>query len=248
MTQRLFRENRLQSIPVKVLFDTPENNIAGRFEAWSDAYESGPICLGDGAVAKALDVKTGAWRATLCKGPTLCAKAMSGEVNCRFKAQLLVQVETTPDETCHFEFSTNSLNSYLSILGNLRAFRALHGGLRSLPLKLVPWLKSTRASGYESFACAKLVLNSAGTVPASVVNAEWEAHGSRERTRWLQECVATPAEQQAHAPLPPKSREDSTKLPSERPRDRGERSEGPLFARAIALYEAMLENDLVLAP
>lgn len=248
VTQRLFRDNRLQSIPVKVLFDTPENNISGRFEAWSDGYESGPVCLGDGGVAKALDIKTGAWRATLCKGPALCAKVIAGEVNCRFKAQLMVQVETTTDEVNHFEFSTNSMNSYLSILGNLRAFHALHGGLRNLPLNLVPWLKSTRASGYESFACAKLLLSRGGAIPTSAVNAEWEAHGSRERRKWLQECVATYAEQRASPPINPACREDISKIQTPRPKASDGIEEGALFARAIALNQAALENDLVLAP
>lgn len=52
-----------------------------------------------------------------------------------------------------FELRSNGANTLDGLKGSLSYLKSQHGGLRGLPLKLVGWVKSTKASAMEPFAC-----------------------------------------------------------------------------------------------
>ena len=188
---KLHKEGAMRTIPIRVLYDTPESNMGGRYEAWSSNFEGGPVCIGDGANAKAYDSSVGAWAAIPCRGPALCSRANGSDVACGFKARMQVEIELDAVPSMTFELRTSSFNTYQSILGTLKQLAAQHGSLRKLPLRLSTWLKSTKSSDYVPFGCAKVEL--CGVVPANgpQLSEAWETLGSSAMEAWLQECVPT---------------------------------------------------------
>jgi len=244
VSERLAKETGLKAIPVKVLFDTPEANIAGRYEAWADTYEAGPVCIGDGAQAKAFDATTAAWKPQACLGPGLCPRANRGDATCSLKARMQVRVETGAGQQETFELRTGSMSTYLSILGTLKQLRAEHGSLRKLPLTMTTWVKSTRSNGYESFGCARLALD--GVVPSNgpEFNSEWECYGVDQVSKWLAEAAPTEAEAIAALPvsvpvLEPLVVHRQPRLAKVAPREDGgaAQNEWGLFDRALGLDE-----------
>ena len=196
VAQKLNATNTLREIPVKVIFDTPDSNIVGRYEAWSEGCPSGPVCIGDGDRAKMYDADTNAWKAMPCRGPALCQRAAMPDVGCSFSARMQVEILDESVAGRIFELRTNSLNTYKAISGELHQYRASHGALRHLKLSLVGWVKSSPASNFEPFACAALnVVDKLGE-PATA-SAEWEEFGAKAVQALLDECVPTELESQA---------------------------------------------------
>ena len=196
---KIGKDGGLRSIPVRVLFDTPESNIMARYEGWS-IHEGEPTCVGDGERGKRLDSTTGAWQSVPCRGPGLCEAARVGQQKCALSARMRVQVEGQDDALSVFEMRTNSLNSYSSIRGTLAQLKATYGTLRELPLELKPWAKSTRGSSFEPFACVRIAL-AAGDhekVKHSVDDA-WEEFGARALQAWVGDVVPSEHEEKGAA-------------------------------------------------
>lgn len=192
--EKAARDGSLKSIPVRVLFDTPESNIMARYEAWS-THEGEPTCIGDGERGKRLDSVTGAWQAVPCRGPGLCEAARTGQQKCALAARMRVQIEEQDDQMSVFELRTSSLNSYASIRGTLAQLKATFGHLRGLRLELKPWAKSTRASSFEPFACVRIALQpGAGREVDHQVDEAWEAYGTQALQSWVSDVVPTDQE------------------------------------------------------
>jgi hypothetical protein len=184
-------QGALKSIPVRVLFDTPESNIMARYEAWS-THEGEPTCIGDGESGKRLDSVTGAWQAVPCRGPGLCEAARTGKQKCALTARMRMRVDCQDDQLSVFELRTNSLNSYASIRGTLAQLKATYGHLRGLPLELKPWQKSTRGSSFEPFACVRVALAPGEHQKLDhKVDEAWEAYGASALQTWVAEVVPT---------------------------------------------------------
>ncbi len=147
---------KLRSIPVRVLFDTPEHNVHVRYQAWSDSYEHGPGCVGNGEAARRLDPQLGTWSHAVCRGPTLCPAVRHGTLRCSIEVRLRVVVDGQSDPLATWVVSSSSENSYRSLLGTLTHLRAMFAGLRHLPLELATYRMSTRASNFEAFDCIQV--------------------------------------------------------------------------------------------
>lgn len=225
---KLNASTALKAIPVKVLFDTPDSNIVGRYEAWSEGCPSGPVCIGDGDKAKAYDASNHSWQAMPCRGPAVCPRAAVGDVVCSFTARMQVEINEDSVAGKIFEFRTNSLNTYKAISGGLHQLVAMHGGLRHLCLSLVGWVKSSPASNYEHFACAAMELAKQPDRP-NEVNTAWENFGANVAQALLAECVPTEMEMQ---PIEPVRLGRMTDHSGQR---RSNDVSEPIFARAMQL-------------
>lgn len=217
----------LKAIPVKVLFDTPDSNVVGRYEAWSEQCPSGPVCIGDGDKAKAYDATSRSWHAMPCRGPALCPRAAMGDVVCSFSARMQVEINDDSVSGQIFEFRTNSLNTYKALSGGLHQFVAMHGGLRHLHLSLVGWIKSSPASNYDHFACAALKIAQEPGHPNEVSPA-WEDFGANAAQAILAECVPTEMDAQPIESL-------RVGRLTAQSNDRRSKDPEPLFARAMQL-------------
>lgn len=151
------RTGELREIPIRLLFDRPEHNITARYEAWSNAHDSSPICVGDGEVAKRFNPVDASFRSIACRGPQYCPHAR-GVDKCSIQVRMPVQIEEQDSLASVFEMRSSSLNTYTSIKGTLDYLFARIGALRHLELKLVAWEKSTRGSNYKAFTCASIDL------------------------------------------------------------------------------------------
>lgn len=194
-------EGRIANLAVRVLFDTPKHNIRIRYQAWSDRYEHGPSCLGNGADARRLDTGCGNWSSTPCRGPHWCPAAASGELRCALDVRLMVTVEEAADPLAMWMVQSHSENSYRSMMGSLVYLHALYGGLRHLPLELAIYQVATRASGFEPFDCMQLRLRTGVAVsdlavvaPASdayiermgaAALAAWKVNGAQRTTEGI---------------------------------------------------------------
>ncbi|CAN7739907.1 hypothetical protein LJR118_006598 [Acidovorax sp. LjRoot118] len=145
---------RLREIPVKVMFDQVNHNLFTRYEAWSPGVPDMPVCIGDGAIANAVNVSTGQRHAHVCKGPSLCRLMLDNNLNCSISVRMPVLVQGVP-----LELRSNAVNTLAALTAKLTELRARFGGLRHLSLKLRIWEKSTRASSYRRFGCATIDLD-----------------------------------------------------------------------------------------
>lgn len=194
----------IKVIPIKVQFDTPSSNIGARYEAWTSDSSTGPVCIGDGDKAKAYDSDKGVWLQVPCRGPHMCPLAKQGAIQCSVACRMAVEIDVPGEEGRLFELRSNSMNTYRSILGSLSSLRAAHGSLRTLPLQMELWFKSTRASNYEPFVCASVALRDLKfrVGDAASIDEGWEQFGASLQSAWLQECEATPNELAPVAQLP----------------------------------------------
>jgi hypothetical protein len=151
------RTGELREIPIRLLFDRPEHNITARYESWSNAHESSPICIGDGETAKRFNPEDSSFSAISCPGPQFCPHA-KGLDKCSIQVRMPVQIEEQDSVVSVFEMRSNSMNTYTSLKGSLDYLFARVGALRNLELKLVAWEKSTRGSNYKAFTCASIDL------------------------------------------------------------------------------------------
>jgi hypothetical protein len=145
---------RLREIPVKVMFDQVNHNLFTRYEAWSPGVSDMPVCIGDSAIANAVNVSTGQRHAHVCKGPSLCRLMLDNNLNCSISVRMPVLVQGVP-----LELRSNAVNTLAALTAKLTELRARFGGLRHLSLKLRIWEKSTRASSYRRFGCATIDLD-----------------------------------------------------------------------------------------
>lgn len=145
---------RLREIPVKMMFDQVHHNLFTRYEAWSPGVPDMPVCIGDGAIANAVNVSTGQRHAHVCKGPSLCRLMLDNNLNCSISVRMPVLVQGVP-----LELRSSAINTLAALTAKLTELRARFGGLRHLSLKLRIWEKSTRASSYRRFGCATIDLD-----------------------------------------------------------------------------------------
>jgi hypothetical protein len=153
---------RIREIPVKVMFDQVQHNLFPRYEAWSTQVQDMPVCVGNGAIAKAVNVSTGQYHAHPCKGPSLCRLARDNALSCSISIRMPVVVDGVP-----LELRSSASNTLAALTSSLTELKARYGGLRHLSLKLKIWEKSTRASLYRRFGCATIELDSTSP-PAEV--------------------------------------------------------------------------------
>lgn len=231
---KLKRGGKIQSIPVKVIYDTPASNIAARYEAWSADHIHGPSCIGDGDMCKRYDHIEGKWDRSPCRGPATCPHANQPGMNCSITVRMSVQIDAE-GEGAIFELRSSSYNTYQSILGTLSQLKAEYGGLRGLPLELTPWFKSGRASDYNTFTCVAIGMRPGATIPQMAPqNADREERGKSVRAAWLGEITPTDAELAPVGPSHAHPQQTQRVKPTQKMSDQAEQAKNLFEQIAIA--------------
>lgn len=136
---------KLRSIPVRVMFDQPENNFRAEFTAF-DRKNGRPLCSGNGEKAQRRG-ENGVSEVE-CPGPDLCQ--YGNENWCKLYARLLVSIDVNgafeKNPLAGFVLRTTSFNTVRSITGTLSQWSALTGGMAGFPANLIMRAKSTTSS------------------------------------------------------------------------------------------------------
>jgi hypothetical protein len=138
------QSGKLRTIPIRLLFDTPENNFRAELTCFDK--KSRPMCVGDGESARRR-MPNGAVERVDCHSPEYCEFGKKNR--CKPFARLIVGIEKEyqKDPLAGFMFRTTSFNSIRAISWRLGTTHACTGGkLAGLPCDLKLKCKSSRGS------------------------------------------------------------------------------------------------------
>ena len=165
-------QSKLRAIPVKLVFDKPENNLRARYQAY-DSELSRLACAGDGAKAVRANFADGTTSETACAGPEACEYANRAGVRCQLHVRLKVQVEGQSDPFAVFEVQSSGINTYRTLSAKLDMMHAAFGKrLRNIPLTLAIYAKSSPLSRFEPFYVADLQLRDGLTMTSALEAAD----------------------------------------------------------------------------
>jgi len=132
---------KLRSIPVRMLFNDPELNLRAEYSLF-DRQTGRPVCIGNGETCQRL-TNQGVEHHP-CPSPDLCSLAQGGL--CKPYGRLYVNLDES-DELGTFVFRTTGFNSIRTLAARLSYYHAASNGLLScLPLQLTLRGKSTTQS------------------------------------------------------------------------------------------------------
>ena len=138
---RQSKEDKLRSIPVRLLFNEPELNFRADYTLF-DRQSGRPLCVGNGEACKR--VTQDGMQSLPCPSPDVCSLAKGGA--CRPYGRLNVLIGDD-DPLGSFVFRTTGFNSIRTLAARLHYFQAISGNrLACLPLELRLRGKSTRQS------------------------------------------------------------------------------------------------------
>lgn len=153
-------EGKICVIPIRLIFDTPENNLCARYEAY-DQDLNRLACAGDGDKGCRANFATGETGEVDCKGPDACEYANSAGIGCALHVRLKAQIEGQSDDFSVFELQSGGVNSYRTLSAKLAMMHAAFGArLRHVPLEIALYGKSSMASSFEPFYVADVRLRS----------------------------------------------------------------------------------------
>jgi hypothetical protein len=136
-------EEKLRSIPVRIMFDTVDNNLRAEYSCFDN--KGRPICAGNGEKARRREV--GGVVDVDCEGSDLCA--FGKQNRCKLFGRLIIGIEGAYQQNtlAGFMFRTTSWNSVKQLKAALDYFHALSGGnIAGMPCNLKMRSKSTSAS------------------------------------------------------------------------------------------------------
>ena len=135
------QNQKLRSIPVRMLFNDPELNLRAEYSLF-DRQTGRPVCIGNGETCQRL-TNQGVEQHP-CPSPDLCSLAQGGL--CKPYGRLYVNLYES-DEFGTFVFRTTGFNSIRTLAARLSYYHAASNGLLScLPLQLTLRGKSTTQS------------------------------------------------------------------------------------------------------
>jgi len=135
------QEDKLRSIPVRLLFNEPELNFRADYTLF-DRQSGRPLCVGNGEACKR--VTQDGMQSLPCPSPDACPLAKGGA--CKPYGRLNVLIGDD-DPLGSFVFRTTGFNSIRTLAARLHYFQAISGNrLACLPLELRLRGKSTRQS------------------------------------------------------------------------------------------------------
>lgn len=138
---RKSQEDKLRSIPVRLLFNEPELNFRADYTLF-DRQSGRPLCVGNGETCKR--VTQDGMQSLPCPSPDACPLAKGGA--CKPYGRLNVLIGDD-DPLGSFVFRTTGFNSIRTLAARLHYFQAISGNrLACLPLELRLRGKSTRQS------------------------------------------------------------------------------------------------------
>ncbi|XZT90503.1 recombination directionality factor [Acinetobacter baumannii] len=133
--------NKLRSIPVRMIFNDPELNLRAEYTLF-DRQTGRPVCIGNGETCQRSGQK--GIEQHSCPSPSLCPLAQGGL--CKPYGRLYVNLDDA-DEFGTFIFRTTGFNSIRTLAARLAYYHAASGKLLScLPLQLTLRGKSTMQS------------------------------------------------------------------------------------------------------
>ena len=135
------KDEKLRSIPVRMLFNQPELNFRADYTLF-DRQSGRPMCIGNGESCRRV-TKDG-MQSLPCPSPDACSLAKGGA--CKPYGRLNVVIGDD-DPLGSFVFRTTGFNSIRTLAARLHYFQAISGNrLACLPLELRLRGKSTRQS------------------------------------------------------------------------------------------------------
>ncbi|TFA83829.1 hypothetical protein F638_3882 [Pseudomonas sp. LAIL14HWK12:I2] len=135
------QEDKLRSIPVRLLFNEPELNFRADYSLF-DRQSGRPLCVGNGETCKR--ATQDGMQSLPCPSPDACPLAKGGA--CKPYGRLNVLIGDD-DPLGSFVFRTTGFNSIRTLAARLHYFQAISGNrLACLPLELRLRGKSTRQS------------------------------------------------------------------------------------------------------
>lgn len=135
------KEDKLRSIPIRLLFNEPELNFRADYTLF-DRQSGRPVCVGNGETCKR--VAQEGMQSLPCPSPDACPLAKGGA--CKPYGRLNVVIGDE-DPLGSFVFRTTGFNSIRTLTARLHYFQAISGNrLACLPLEIRLRGKSTRQS------------------------------------------------------------------------------------------------------
>jgi hypothetical protein len=135
------KDDKLRSIPVRLLFNEPELNFRADYTLF-DRQSGRPVCIGNGETCKR--ATQDGMQSLPCPSPDACSLAKGGA--CKPYGRLNVVIGDE-DLLGSFVFRTTGFNSIRTLAARLHYFQAISGNrLACLPLELRLRGKSTRQS------------------------------------------------------------------------------------------------------
>ncbi len=156
--------DKLQRIPVKVVFNEAKHGLSARYEAFDTALNR-RVCVGDGERCTRIEAGQSAVKQETCLGPQACAFANSETRRCDLQVRLSVQLPDQEDKLSVFEFQSSGIHTYRTLSAKLMTLAALFKDkLRHAPLELCMYEKSSPAYDFKPFYVADLQLRSGVTM------------------------------------------------------------------------------------
>ncbi len=160
------KDDKLRSIPVRLLFNEPELNFRADYTLF-DRQSGRPICVGNGETCKRFTQD--GMQSLPCPSPDACPLAKGGA--CKPYGRLNVVIGDE-DPLGSFVFRTTGFNSIRTLAARLHYFQAISGNrLACLPLELRLRGKSTRQSHGTPIFYADLTVRSGMDMAEALVTA-----------------------------------------------------------------------------
>jgi hypothetical protein len=161
------QDDKLRSIPVRLLFNEPDLNFRADYTLF-DRQSGRPICVGNGETCKRV-TKEG-MQSLPCPSPDACALAKGGA--CKPYGRLNVVIGED-DQLGTFVFRTTGFNSIRTLSARLQYFQAISGDrLACLPLELRLRGKSTRQSHGTPIFYADITARSGMSIEEALLSAK----------------------------------------------------------------------------
>lgn len=142
------KEVKLRSIPVRILFDEPENNFQSNYSCFDKIGRQ--LCVGDGTNAKRRTAN--GVEDVSCPGSDKCAFA--ADHRCKMNGRLIVGLENLfeNDPLSGFVVRTTGFNSVKAVQWRLSKFKSFMGGkMAGMPFDLKIRAKSSAGSMWSNF-------------------------------------------------------------------------------------------------
>lgn len=138
---RQSKEDKLRSIPIRLLFNEPELNFRADYTLF-DRQSGRPLCVGNGETCKR--AAQDGIQSLPCPSPDACPLAKGGACKPYGRLNVIIGDE---DSLGSYVFRTTGFNSIRTLAARLHYFQAISGNrLACLPLELRLRGKSTRQS------------------------------------------------------------------------------------------------------
>ncbi|BCQ66849.1 hypothetical protein PEQA60_08390 [Pseudomonas sp. Eqa60] len=138
---RQSKEDKLRSIPIRLLFNEPELNFRADYTLF-DRQSGRPLCVGNGETCKR--AAQDGIQSLPCPSPDACPLAKGGACKPYGRLNVIIGDE---DSLGSFVFRTTGFNSIRTLAARLHYFQAISGNrLACLPMELRLRGKSTRQS------------------------------------------------------------------------------------------------------